>query len=107
MDRRPEIQHVPLDATIRREALKRVLAQMDREGSLPVCGVAVHRAGTTALIATAVELSQQPQVPKHLFQGDLLTHEGEVHLGSGGRGGRRRRLDRRGRRLYGETSRGD
>ena len=49
MDGRPEIQHVPLDPAIRVEALKGVLAQMDREGSLRVSGLAVHGAGTTAL----------------------------------------------------------
>ena len=62
MDRRPEIQHVPLDPAIRVEALKGVLAQMDREGSLRVPGVAVHGAGTTALLAAAAQLRQETQM---------------------------------------------
>jgi hypothetical protein len=78
MDRRPEIQHVPLDSSIHLEALKRGFPQMDREGSVPVGRVAVHGAGTTALVATAAELSQQTQMLKHLLHGDLLTQEGEV-----------------------------
>src|SRR5512135_531590 len=36
MDRRPEIQDVPLDGTFRVKTLKGVLAQVDREGPLRV-----------------------------------------------------------------------
>ena len=61
MDGRPEIQRVALDSAIRVEAAKRVLAQMDREGPLPVRGVAVHRAGTAALLATAAQLPESPR----------------------------------------------
>ena len=42
MDGRPEVQRIALDPAIRLEASEHVLAQMDREGSLPVSGMAVH-----------------------------------------------------------------
>ena len=40
-------------AAIRVQASKRVLAEIDQESPLPVRGVAVQRAGTAALRATA------------------------------------------------------
>jgi hypothetical protein len=53
MDRGPEIQDVSLDRTLRVEALKGVLTQVDREGSFWGSGVAVHGTGATALLTTA------------------------------------------------------
>src|SRR5438034_9529022 len=72
MDGRPEVQRVPSGSAIRLEASKSVLAQMDREGPLPVPGVAVHRARTAALRAGAPHLTQEPQMRQHLFQAHLL-----------------------------------
>ena len=62
MDRSPEIQHVPLDRTIRVEALKDVLAQVDGERSLRGRGLTVYRAGTTALLATSAQAREEAQV---------------------------------------------
>src|SRR5271157_5649380 len=67
MDRSPEIQHVPLERTIRVEALKNVLAQMDGEGSLRGRGLTMHGAGTTALLATTAQAREQAQMLKHLL----------------------------------------
>src|ERR1700756_2378374 len=100
MDGRPEIQHVPLDPAIGVKALKGVLLQMDREGSLRVSGLAVDGARTTSLVTLAAQLLHQTQMLKNLFYCHLLTQECVVHLGpSGSR--RCRQLDRRGRGLYG------
>jgi hypothetical protein len=62
MDGRPQVQRVPLDPTIRLEASKCALAQMDREGPLPVPGVAVHRTGAATLRAAAAQLTQESQM---------------------------------------------
>ena len=67
MDGRPEIEHVALDAAIRVQASKRVLAEIDRERPLPVRGVAVQRAGTAALRATATQLIEETEMHEHLF----------------------------------------
>ena len=48
------------------------------------CRAAVDRARPTALLAAAVRTVEQPQVTQHLFHGDLLAQEGEVHLGPSG-----------------------
>jgi hypothetical protein len=72
MDRRPEIQDVPLDGTFRVKTLKGVLAQVDREGPLRVPGVAVHWTGTTTLLAPATQMRHQIQILKYLFHGDVL-----------------------------------
>jgi hypothetical protein len=83
MDGRPQVQRVPLGPTIRLEAAKRALAQMDREGPLPVPGVAVHRTRAATLRAAAAQLTQEPQMRQDLFQTHLLAQEGEVHLRPG------------------------
>ena len=62
MDGRPEIEYVALDAAIRVRASERVLAEIDREGLLPVRCVAVQRAGTAALRAAAVQLIQDSKM---------------------------------------------
>src|SRR5262245_15375999 len=107
MDGRPQIQHVPLDPTLRLEALKRVLAEMDREGSVPIGRMAVHGTGSTTLRAIAAQLGQEPQMLKNLGHCHLLAQEFEVYLGPRGCGARPRRLDRRRRRSYRGESRGD
>jgi hypothetical protein len=106
MDRRPEVQRVTLGPAIRLEASECALAQMDREGPLPVPGVAVHRARTAALRAGAMQLAQESQVRQHPFQAHLFAQEGEIDLRSHD-GWRRRRLDRRSCRFYGGRCRGD
>jgi hypothetical protein len=107
MDRRPEIQDVPLDGTLRVKALEGVLAQVDREGWLRVTGVTVYRTGTTTLLATATQMRHQIHILKYHFHCDVSPQEGEVHLGPRDRVGRRRRLDQRTRGLYGGGGRGD
>src|SRR5262249_21755164 len=72
MDRSPEIQHIPLERTIRLEALEDVLAEMDRERSLGGGGSAVDRARATTLLAMATQLREQAQMPKHSFHAHLL-----------------------------------
>ena len=67
MDGRPEIEHVALDAAIRLRASKRVLAEIDREGPLPVRSVAVQRAGTAALRATAAKLIEDTEMREYPF----------------------------------------
>ena len=62
MDRGPQVQHVPLERTIRVKALKDVLAQVDGEGSLPGRDLTVYRAGTTALLATSTQAREEAQV---------------------------------------------
>ena len=49
VDRRPEVQHVPLEPAPRMEALEYVLAKIDGEGPPPIPGRAMHRAGPAAL----------------------------------------------------------
>jgi len=75
MDRSPQIQDVPLERTVRVEALKDVLAQMDGEGSLPVRGLTVHGAGTTALLATATQVREQAQMLENLLHGHMFSQE--------------------------------
>src|ERR1700722_13469861 len=84
MDRRPEVRRVPLGPAIRLEASKCALAQVDREGPLPIPGLAVHRARTAALRAVATQLTQEPQMRQHPFQAHLLAHEGEIDARSHG-----------------------
>ena len=67
MNGRPQIQHVPLYLTTRFATSKRVLAQMDREGLLPVCRVTMHRTGTAALQADAAQLTQEIEMRKCLL----------------------------------------
>ena len=84
MDRSPQIQHIPLDRTLSVKALKGVLAQMDREGSLWGRGLAVHGAGTTALPAATAQGREVAQMLKHLFHGHVFAHACEVDLGPRG-----------------------
>ena len=84
MDRSPQIQHIPLDRTLSVKALKGVLAQMDREGSLWGRGLAVHGAGTTALLAATAQGREVAQMLKHLFHGHVFAHSCEVDLGPRG-----------------------
>src|SRR5271166_5075813 len=84
MDHSPQIQHVPLDRTLSVKALKGVLAQMDREGSLWGRGLAVHGAGTTALPAATAQGREVAQMLKHLFHGHVFAHACEVDLGPRG-----------------------
>ena len=67
---------------------------MDREGSLRVRGLAVHRAGTAALLAATAQAREAAQMLKHLFHGHLFAQECEVDLGPRGSGALGRRLDR-------------
>ena len=88
MDRSPEIQHVPLEPTIRVEALKDVLAQMDREGSLRGRGLAVHRARATALLATAAQAARtgpdaQAPVPWSLVRARMRSRPWDAPAGVG------------------------
>ena len=99
MDRSPQIQHVPLDRTLSVKALKGVLAQMDREGSLRGRGLAVHGAGTTALLAATAQGREVAQMLKHLFHGHVFAHACEVDLGPNGSGALGRWLDGRSCRL--------
>src|ERR1700736_2990126 len=89
------------------EALKHVLAQMGGEGARRIGCLAVNRAATAALSATAVQVAKQSQVFEDLLHGDLLTQEGEVYLEARGRLGRRGWLDRSGTRRYRSSGRGD
>ena len=106
MDRRPEIQDVPLGRTLRVEAPEDVLAQVDREGPLRVAGVAVHRTGATALLAAAAQLRQQAQMLKHLFHVTCSRKKAKSTRGRAADGGGSR-LDRRDVGLYGGGGRGD
>jgi hypothetical protein len=81
MHRSPQIQDVALDTTIGLEALKDVLAQMDREGSLRVRGPTVHGAGTTALLATATQVREQAPMLENQLHGHMFSQECEGHLG--------------------------
>src|SRR5439155_17257033 len=83
MNGRPEIQDIAVHGAIRLEALKDVLSQMNRERSLAILGLSVHRARSTPLRATAAQVLEQTEVFEDLLQADLLTHEGEVHTGPG------------------------
>src|SRR6266849_5072350 len=105
--RRPQVQHVALSAAVGMEALEDVLAEVRREGWLGVAGLAVDRAGTTALQAPAAQGVEASQVPQDLLHGDLLAEEREVDLGTSGTVRRWRRLDRGRRRRYGGSGRGD
>ncbi|MGD0044049.1 MAG: hypothetical protein ABSE84_27200, partial [Isosphaeraceae bacterium] len=95
MDRSPEIQHVPLQSTIRVEALKNVLAQMDGEGSLRGRGLTVHGAGTTALLAATAQAREQAQMVKHLLYCNMFAQAFEVDLGPHGKSAWGRWLDGR------------
>src|SRR5271155_1834643 len=97
-DRSPQIQHVPLDRALSVKALKGVLAQMDREGSLRGRGLAVHGAGTTTLLATSAQGREVAQMLKHLFHGHVFAQTREVDLGRRGSDALGRRLD--GRRCW-------
>src|SRR5271157_4342304 len=107
MDRSPEIQHVPLESTIRVEALKNVLAQMDGEGSLRGRGLTVHGAGTTALLAATAQAREQAQMLKHLLYCNMFAQAYEVDLGPRGKSALGHWFDGRRHRLYGGGSRGD
>src|SRR5271166_4644205 len=93
MDRSPQIQHVPLDRTLSVKALKGVLAQMDREGSLRGRGLAVHGTGTTALLAATAQARVVAQMLKHMFHGHVFAQACEVDLGPRDRGTLGRWLD--------------
>jgi len=96
MYERPEIQHVSLGCALGVEALKRLLAHVDREGRFSVSGVAVNGTGPATLRAATAETIDQSQVVEHLFHRDLLPHEREVNKRSGARVRWRGRLDRTG-----------
>ena len=106
-DRSPEVQDVPFNPTIRVEALKGVLAQVDGERALRGSGVAMHGTGTSALRTTATQVGQQSQMVKHLFHSHLLAQVLEIYPGSWRRDGLRRCLDERGVGPYGGDGRDD
>ena len=53
------------------EALKDVLAEMDREGVLAIGGMAVDGTRSTSLLAAAVQLLEEAEMAQQLFEGDL------------------------------------
>ena len=71
--RSPEIEDIAVSAAVGVETLKDVLAQMDRERVLSVCGLAMNRAKSTALLAAPAQVPEQSQVLQDLLHGDLLT----------------------------------
>src|SRR5262249_7698785 len=104
MDGRPQIKRVSLESAVGVEALEGVLAQIDREGAVRCAGLAVHGAGTTALLAAASQTGQVTQMGKYLFDHDMLAQERVVNLGSGLRADLCRRLDGRAHGPYGRRS---
>jgi hypothetical protein len=84
---RPEVQGVPLDPTIRVEALQGVLAQVDGERALRGSGAAMHGTGTSALRTAATQVGQRTQMVKHLFHSHLLAQVLEIRPGSSRGGG--------------------
>ena len=68
------------------EALEDVFAQLDGTGML-FDGHGGRRFGmdrtrATPLLSRPFEQAQDAEMPEHLYHGDLLTQEGEIHLGS-------------------------
>jgi hypothetical protein len=60
--RSPEIENISVGAAVGVKTLKDVLAQMDREGTLSVCWLAVNRAKPPALLAAPAQVPEQSQV---------------------------------------------
>ena len=72
VQRSPEIENIAVSAAVGVETLKDVLAQMDREGTLSVCALAMDRAKPTALLAAPPQVPEQSQVLQDPLHGDLL-----------------------------------
>ena len=70
--RSPEIENIAVSAAVGVETLEDVLTQMDREGTLSVCRLAMDRAKATALLAAPAQVPEQSQVLQDTLHGDLL-----------------------------------
>ena len=82
VQRGPEVQSIPVHGAVGLEALKDVLAEMDREGVLAIGGMAVDGTRSTSLLAAAVQLLEEAEMAQQLFEGDLTAQEGVVHMRS-------------------------
>ena len=80
MDGCPQVEDVALSSTLCMEALEDVLAQVGREGVLPIGGLTVDGAETAALQTTGAEVAEYPQALQNLLHGHLFSEEGEVNL---------------------------
>jgi len=76
----PEVENIALSSTIRMEALEEILAQVGREGALPVSWLTVDGARTTTLLTTGAEVAEYSQAFQDLLHSHLLTEECEVEL---------------------------
>ncbi len=73
MQGRPQVENVAVGAALGVKALKDVFAQVDGEGRLGVGALAVNRAGPAALLPSAAEVTEHPDVLQDLRHGYVLS----------------------------------
>src|SRR5439155_9101174 len=80
VQRRPQVDDVPLLAAARVEAAEHVVVQVDAEGAAAAVA-AMDRAGAAALRAAATQARRQPQVLQHPAHRQLGLEVAEVEEG--------------------------